>query len=100
MNFQVQAQSDTGLYLDGDSQTITNRSGSSPSQLYITDGPQGPEIQLQYRPTVTYATAGLENGQAVNDIRIYIVNLNSSDSNSIARRASPTNLLHKHTINN
>src|SRR5208283_3188253 len=70
---------DTGLYLEGDSQTITNQSGASPSQLYITEGPQGPEIQLQYRPTVTYATAGYQNGQAVNDIRIYIVNLNSSD---------------------
>src|SRR5208337_4341558 len=63
----------------GDSQTITNQSGASPSQLYITNGPQGPEIQLQYRPTVTYATAGLENGQNVTNIRIYIVNLNSSD---------------------
>jgi len=71
---------DTGLYLAGDSQTITNQSGSSPSQLYITAGLNGPEIQLQYRPTVTYATAGLQNGQVVNDIRIYIVNLNSSDS--------------------
>jgi hypothetical protein len=70
---------DTGLYLEGDSQTITNQSGASPSQLYITGGLQGPEIQLQYRPTVTYATAGYENGQAVYDIRIYIVNLNSSD---------------------
>ena len=70
----------TGLYLEGDSQTITNQSGSSPSQLYITNGAQGPEIQLQYRPTVTYATAELENGQAVTNIRIYIVNLNSSDS--------------------
>ena len=27
---------------------------------------------------MTYAAAGLQNGQAVNDIRIYIVNLNSS----------------------
>ncbi len=68
----------TGLYLEGDSQTITNQSGASPSQLYITGGLQGPEIQLQYRPTVTYATAGYENGQAVTDIRIYVVNLNSS----------------------
>ena len=51
---------DTGLYLEGDSQTITNQSGASPSQLYITNGLQGPEIQLQYRPTVTYATAGLK----------------------------------------
>lgn len=70
---------DTGLYLEGDSQTITNQSGASPSQLCITEGPQGPEIRLQYRPTVTYATAGLENGQNVTDIRIYIVTLNSSD---------------------
>ncbi len=70
---------ETGLYLEGDSQTITDQSGSSPSQLYITNGIQGPEIQLQYRPTVTYATAGLENGQAVTNIRIYIVNLNSSE---------------------
>jgi len=68
----------TGLYLEGDSQTITNQSGASPSQLYITEGLQGPEIQLQYRPTVTYANAGLQNGLNVTDIRIYIVNLNSS----------------------
>ena len=70
---------DMGYYLAGDSQTITNQSGASPSQLYITGGLEGPEIQLQYRPTVTYATAGLQNGQAVNDIRIYIVNLNYSE---------------------
>ena len=74
---------DTGLYLEGDSQTITNQSSSSPSQLYLTDEPQGPEIQLQYRPTVTYANAGIKNGQAVNDIRIYVVNLNSSDPISL-----------------
>jgi hypothetical protein len=32
-----------------------------------------------YRPAVTYAAAGIESGQAVTDVRIYIVNLNSSD---------------------
>ena len=71
---------DNGLYLEGDSQTVTNQSGASPSQLYITGGFQGPQIQLQYRPTVTYAVTGEDNGQSVNDIRIYIVNLNSSDA--------------------
>ena len=71
--------SETGLYLKGDSRTITNQSGSSLSQLCIANGAQHPEIQLRYRPTVSYATAGLENGKAVNNIRIYIVNLNSSD---------------------
>jgi hypothetical protein len=67
-----------GLYLAGDSQTITNQTGASLSQLQITQGTEGPEIQLGYRPTVSYATAGLQDGKTVNDIRIYVVNLNSS----------------------
>jgi hypothetical protein len=70
--------SETGLYLIGDGRTITNQSGSSTSQLCIANGAEHPEIQLQYRPTVTYVAAGLENGKAINNIRIYIVNLNSS----------------------
>jgi len=70
---------DLGFYLEGDSSTITNQSGSSLSQLYISSGFQGPQIQLGYRPLVAYSTAGMENGQAATDIRIYIVNLNSSD---------------------
>lgn len=69
---------ETGLYLKGDSRTITNQSGASTTQLCIENGAEHPEIQLHYRPTVTYAAAGLENGQPVNNIRIYIVNLNFS----------------------
>ena len=71
--------SETGLFLKGDSRAITNQSGSSLSQLCIANGVQHPEIQLRYRPTVSYTTAGLENSKTVNNIRIYIVNLNSSD---------------------
>jgi len=70
---------DLGFYLEGDSSTITNQSGSSLSQLYIASGFQGPQIQLRYRPAVTYAAAGVQDDKAVTDIRIYIVNLNSSD---------------------
>jgi hypothetical protein len=70
--------SQRGLYLEGDSKTITNQSGSSTSQLCIANGAEHPEIQLQYRPTVTYSVAGLENGKTINNLRIYIVNLNSS----------------------
>ncbi len=71
--------SEAGLYLKGDSRTIANQSGSSISQLCIANGVEHAEIQLRYRPTVSYASGGLENGKAVNDIRVYIVNLNSSD---------------------
>ena len=72
--------SELGLYLKGDSRTITNQSGSSTSQLCIQNGAEYQEIQLGYRPSVTSSVAGLENGKVVNNIRIYIVNLNSSDS--------------------
>jgi hypothetical protein len=72
--------SQIGFYLKGDSRTITNQSGSSTSQMCIQTGAEHPEIQLRYRPTITYSVAGLENGKVVNNIRIYIVNLNSSDS--------------------
>lgn len=74
------SSSETGLYLAGDGRTITNQTGASTSQLYITNGAQHPEIRLRYRPLVSCTSAGFENGKAVNNIRIYIVNLNSSSS--------------------
>jgi len=74
---------DTGLYLKGDSRTISNSSGASATQLYITNGDKYVEIRLQYRPIVSYTTASSENGRPINNIRIYVVNMNSSDSVSL-----------------
>jgi hypothetical protein len=74
---------DTGLYLKGDARPIINQSGSLISQLCIQNGAEYAEILLRYRPSVTYAAGGLEDGRAVNHIRIYIANLNSSDSISL-----------------
>jgi hypothetical protein len=72
--------SDTGLFLKGDSRTITNQSGSLTTQLSIESGAEHPEIQLRYRPTVTSYLDGSENDRPVNDLRIYVVNMNNSDS--------------------
>lgn len=69
---------DTGVYLKGDSRVITNQSGSVMTQLGIGLGDEHAELQLRYRPTISYTTAGTENGKPVNNIRVYIVNLNSS----------------------
>jgi hypothetical protein len=69
---------DTGVYLIGDGRSIVNQSGSILTQLGIVNGESHPEIQLRYRPTVSYTTAGLEAGKTVNNIRVYIVNLNAS----------------------
>ena len=74
---------DTGLFLKGDRRTITSQSGSTITQLYIRIGAEHAEILLRYRPTVSYTTAGLENGKAVTNIRIYVVNLNASDAISM-----------------
>ncbi len=71
---------DTGLYLKGDQRTIANQSGSTMAQIAIANGEQHVELQLRYRPSITYIMAGEDNGYAVNNIRIYIVNLNSSDT--------------------
>lgn len=69
---------DTGLYLKGTSKVVENKSGAVMAQLYIERGEEHPEIVLQYRPIVSSVTGGTENGKPVNDVRIYIVNLNSS----------------------
>jgi len=74
------SSSETGLYLKGDARAITNQSGSSMSQLGIEIGDAHPEIQMRYRPSVTYAVSGVEDGKTVNNIRVYIVNLNGSDT--------------------
>jgi hypothetical protein len=69
---------DTGLYLKGTSQVVENKSGAVMTQLYIESGEEHPEIVLRYRPMVSSATGGTENGKPVNNVRIYVVNLNSS----------------------
>jgi hypothetical protein len=75
---------DTGLFLKGDSRAITNQSGSVITQLYVRSGVEHPELLLRYRPTTSYTTAGVENGKAVTNLRIYIVNMNSSEAISVS----------------
>jgi hypothetical protein len=71
---------DTGLFLKGDSRGIVNQSGNSMTQLYIREGIVHTEIALQYRPTISYVIAGTQDNKTVNNIRIYIVNLGSSQA--------------------
>jgi hypothetical protein len=69
---------DTGLYLKGDNRAILNQSGFSMTQLYIREGAEHPEILLRYRPIVSSVVTGTQNNKTVNDMRIYVVDLNSS----------------------
>jgi hypothetical protein len=71
---------DTGLYLKGTSQVVENKSGAVMTQLYIESGDEHPEIMLRYRPMVSSVSGGTEDGKPVNNVRIYVVNLNSSQN--------------------
>jgi hypothetical protein len=72
-------EADTGLFLEGDSRAIVDQSGFQMTQLSIQNGAQQPEIQLSYRPITSIAST-VENNRTVNDLRIYVVNLNSSQN--------------------
>jgi hypothetical protein len=74
---------ETGLFLRGDSRTITNQSGSLSTQLCIENGKEHPEIQLRYRPVVSYSVVGDEEGKTINNLRMYIINMNGSEAVSL-----------------
>ena len=70
---------DTGFFLKGDSRTITNQSSSGITQLYIRNGANHGEIVLRYRPIISYTTTGMDGNKPVNNLRFYVVNMNSSE---------------------
>jgi hypothetical protein len=70
--------SDAGLFLEGDSRPISNRTGSAMTQLYIRNGQERIEIALQYRPMISFVTYVTEDNTTINDVRIYVVSLNFS----------------------
>jgi hypothetical protein len=69
---------DTGLFLRGDSRPIVNQGGSVMTQLYIRNGQEHVEIALGYRPITSAVNYVNEDNTTINDVRIYVVNLNSS----------------------
>lgn len=72
--------SSTGLYLEGDSRTIVNSSASTMTQLRIVSGQISQEIVLSYRPLASSSVTGTDGNRPINTVRIYIVNLNLSQS--------------------
>jgi hypothetical protein len=50
------------------------------TQLYESEGTESPEITLSYRPLASSTEVGSSDGKPVNNLRIYIINFNSSQS--------------------
>jgi hypothetical protein len=67
------------LYMKGDKRAIINQSAFAAAQLYLSSGAFSPELTLTYRPLATISETGFDRGKPVNTLRIYIINLNTSD---------------------
>jgi hypothetical protein len=67
-----------GFFTRGDDRAIINQSSFTMTQLYFELGDNIKQLTLCYRPSATSAPIGTSNGKPLNIIRIYILNLNSS----------------------
>jgi len=74
------SETQDNAFLNGDSRAIVNQSSSTMTQLHISQGSEYFEITLSYRPQAGSTVTGESNGKPVNSLRIYIVNLNSSQT--------------------
>ncbi|MEM4704628.1 MAG: hypothetical protein QXJ02_06145 [Candidatus Bathyarchaeia archaeon] len=74
----------SGLFLKGSSAQVVNNSFSTMARLQIATGSTSQEIRLSYRPFVSSTVIGSLEGKPVNALRIYIVNMNSSQAVAIS----------------
>jgi hypothetical protein len=70
----------SGLFLRGDSRVIVSGSTSTMAQLKLAAGESAQEITLSYRPLASSTVTGSINGKPVNTVRIYVINMNLSQS--------------------
>lgn len=66
------------FYPKGDSRAIVNKSGSTMTQLHLLRDLESQQITISYRPLASSSPMASDNGKPANNLRIYIVNLNSS----------------------
>jgi len=66
------------VFLRGDNRAVVNQSSSTMIQLYIRMGATSPEISLSYRPLAGSTVIEQGDGKPTNNVRIYVINLNSS----------------------
>lgn len=68
------------VFLKGDNRVVVNQSSVTMTQLYMTMGETSPEIALSYRPLAGSAVTEQGGEKPTNRLRIYVVNLNSSET--------------------
>lgn len=68
------------FYLKGDRRAIINMTAFTTAQLCLAPATPSPEMTLTYRPLATISETGSFQGKPVNTLRLYIINLNVSDT--------------------
>lgn len=68
------------FYLKGDRRAIINITAFTTAQLCLAPATPSPNMTLTYRPLATISETGFYQGKPVNILRLYITNLNTSDT--------------------
>jgi hypothetical protein len=68
------------FYPKGDKRVIVNQSGTTLTQLHLFRDVESQQIIISYRPLASSSPIASDNGKPTNSLRIYIINLNSSQA--------------------
>ena len=69
-----------GRWLRGDQRTIVNQSTAYQALMRVETGSEYEELVARYRPLVSSSLGDVSGGRRINNVRIYIVNLNASEA--------------------
>lgn len=71
---------DLDRWLRGDQRVIVNQSTAYQALMRVETGSEYQELVGRYRPLVSSSLGDVSGGRRINNVRIYIVNLNASES--------------------
>jgi hypothetical protein len=69
-----------GRWLRGDQRTIVNQSTAYQALMRVETGSEHQELVCRYRPLASSSLGDVSDGRRINNVRIYIVNINASEA--------------------
>lgn len=75
-----------GTFIRGDGRAITNQSAATMTQFYVATEENAKALVLCYRASATAASIGVSDGKPLNLIRVNIINLNSSQGQTLSEK--------------
>jgi hypothetical protein len=67
-----------GIWIRGDDRSIVNHSASYQAQMSVDIGEEHEELITRYRPLLASSTGDLVSDRRINNVCMYIINLNNS----------------------